>query len=446
MSGTKDVVREVKKLQGLEDHKEENEKLMELFPKVKYLENGKAVPLCHWENTYKLFAHLGVVVRYNEMSKQVEIDIPKQWFHSDTELNAKLTFLEGKGVEYGLPIQKLDEHIQLLANQNVYHPVREWIESEDWDGKERLYDLVETVQSDNPLKDTLMVKWLISCVAALYLPKGIAAEGVLVFVGTQGIGKTSWLKSLVPVEGLDWVKDGVLLDPKDKDSVLQAVSYWLVELGEIGSTFRRSDIDQLKAFITQQNDVLRPAYARKADNYKRRTIFYGTVNDPTFLNDYENRRFWALELKSVNAKHGINIQQLWAEVKKYFEDGVGFYLTREELEVLQQEQEQFKSGDTVEDTLDQWVEIHGDVGDHIEYMNCTTLLKGCGIDRPNNGNLRTAANWLKRHNAPFQKHGKKYGVVMRSSPGVPVLRVVEKTKDVGNIGDLVTLDTRVTSR
>lgn len=421
-----DFINKVKDVKKQEEHREYNENITALYPKTKMNADGKLVALNHWENTAALLKLFGITVRYNEMSKQVEIDIPREVFHRDTELNAKLTFLESFALEYALPVSKLDEHIQLIANRNVFHPVREWIEKKPWDGKERLYELIETVTSDNPLKDTLILKWLISCVAALYVPKGIAAEGVLCFVGAQGIGKTSWLKSLVLNE--DWVKDGMLLDPRDKDSVLQAVSYWIVELGEIGSTFRRSDIDQLKAFITQQNDVLRPAYARKADSYSRRTIFYGTVNDPTFLNDYENRRFWALELRAVNARHGIDMQQLWAEIKTYFENGVGFYLTRDELKVLQEEQEQFKSGDPIEDTLERHIEVHTIETKGLEYFNCTEILKRCGLERPTSGNLRTAANWLKRLNAPFQKFGKKYGVVIRPIPGKATQKVDELLK------------------
>jgi hypothetical protein len=39
----------------------------------------------------------------------------------------------------------------------------------------------------------------------------------LVFEGSQGTGKTSWVKSIVPDK--EWVKEGVSLDPKNKDTV-----------------------------------------------------------------------------------------------------------------------------------------------------------------------------------------------------------------------------------
>src|SRR5690606_1586799 len=138
-----------------------------------------------------------------------------------------------------------------------------------WDGHSRLeqfYDTITAANQDQPgvehLKQTLMRRWMIACVAAAYMPDGISSPGVLTLQGDQYLGKTKWFKSLVP-ESLDLVVDGKILRPDDKDSVKQCVSYWLVELGELDSTFRKSDVAQLKAFLTKRSDTLRMAYARR---------------------------------------------------------------------------------------------------------------------------------------------------------------------------------------
>jgi putative DNA primase/helicase len=112
-----------------------------------------------------------------------------------------------------------------------------------------------------------MWRWLISGVAAVFMERGFQSQGVLTLTGRQGLGKTRWLKSLVP--NRDWIKDGVVLNPKDKDSVLQSVSRWIVELGELDATFKKADVAALKAFITMEEDVLRQAYAQKTDKYQR---------------------------------------------------------------------------------------------------------------------------------------------------------------------------------
>src|SRR5690606_9294822 len=130
--------------------------------------------------------------------------------------------------------------------------VVEWVQSKPWDGVSRVQDLYDTVQAKDEwvepdtkqLKETLIKRWMISAIAAAFSPNGVSAEGMLVFQGSQSLGKTSWLKSLTP-PGLELTKDGMLLRPDDKDSVKQVNSFWIVELGELDSTFRRSDLAQL---------------------------------------------------------------------------------------------------------------------------------------------------------------------------------------------------------
>jgi predicted P-loop ATPase len=106
------------------------------------------------------------------------------------------------------------------------------------------------------------------------------------------------------------------LIPADKDSVKQCVSHWIVELGELESTFKKSDIDMLKAFVTKKTDELRLPYDRASTTYQRRTAFYASVNAREFLTDTSgNRRFWVIPVKGIDVNDGVDMQQLWAEVK-----------------------------------------------------------------------------------------------------------------------------------
>ena len=115
------------------------------------------------------------------------------------------------------------------------------------------------------------MRWMVSCVAAVFNPDGISAHGVLVLQGDQYLGKTKWMKSLAPKE-LGVIKDGITLNPSDKDSVMQCVRNWIVELGELDATFRKSDIASLKSFITSDRDVLRRPYARLESEFARRPV------------------------------------------------------------------------------------------------------------------------------------------------------------------------------
>lgn len=48
------------------------------------------------------------------------------------------------------------------------------------------------------LRDVLIHRWLISAVAAVMVPQGFFGRGILTLQGPQSIGKTSWIRELVP--------------------------------------------------------------------------------------------------------------------------------------------------------------------------------------------------------------------------------------------------------
>ena len=44
------------------------------------------------------------------------------------------------------------------------------------------------------------MRWMVSCIAAVFNPDGVSAHGILVLQGDQYLGKTKWMKSLAPRE------------------------------------------------------------------------------------------------------------------------------------------------------------------------------------------------------------------------------------------------------
>ena len=67
--------------------------------------------------------------------------------------------------------------------------------------------------------------------------------------------------------------EGATLNPADKDSVKQAVSHWIVELGELESTFKKSDIDHAEGVRHQEDRraaaALRPGQSRPTRGAQR---------------------------------------------------------------------------------------------------------------------------------------------------------------------------------
>lgn len=339
------------------------------------------------ENLIYILNQMSITVRYNVIKKTEEILIPGKTFSIDNNANASFAWLKSECNKIGMPISQIGEYVTYIGDQNLFNPIANWITSKPWDGISRLDDIYATIVStDDDLKKILMYRWMISAIAAAFNPKGVSAHGVLVLQGEQYLGKTAWFKSLVPRE-FEATADGMILRPDDKDSVKQICSYWMVELGELDATFKKSDMAQLKAFITKDRDKLRAAYANKESEYARRTVFFGSVNPKHFLNDDTgNRRFWTIECAAINHKHEIDMQQLWAEVHQIWQRGETWFLKPEEMQLLNAHNELFLAQDPVEESIRSDLDWSIDTV-HWSWKTAKQLLNFLGFDRPSKGDL-----------------------------------------------------------
>jgi len=348
-----------------------------------------------------------VEVRYNVIKKRMEIDIPNTKFIADMKEEASLIEVEDRAINMGIPHTRVRDYLKILAEE--YNPVVEWIDSEPWDGESRLQTFLDSLMTheSNQLKEMLMKKWLVSCVAAAYEEQGVELEGILVLQGAQGLGKTLWFKRLCDYDR-GWLLEGATLNPSDKDSVKRAVSHWIVELGEIESTFKKSDIDQLKAFVTAKTDELRLPYDRAFTTYQRRTAFYASVNAREFLTDTSgNRRFWVLAVKDINVNHGVKMQQLWAEVKEtlYVKGQKNWFLSPDERAMLHESNEIYRTQSSVEDLLLEHVDFDSDFTKPVQM---TKLLRDLGIKAPRMPDFKEANRVLHERGIEARRtNGKK---------------------------------------
>ena len=239
-------------------------------------------------NVRHVLSHYGIQLRYDVIRKRLWHRIPGLNIAQDNSDNVALTEITSLCVRNGLLPGLVRDYVDAIADRQRINPVRDWIDSKPWDGQDRLVALQETltVRDDFPteLRDLLIRKWLRSAVAAAILEEGFRCRGVLTLQGDQSIGKTSWVLSLLPPElQKELLKVDHHLDPNNKDSILSAVSHWIVEIGELDSSFNK-DVARLKGFLTSNADKVRRPYARSDSEYARRTVFCATVNQTTFLN------------------------------------------------------------------------------------------------------------------------------------------------------------------
>lgn len=289
-----------------------------------------------------------VTIRYNQLKHQQEISINgKCW-----EVDNGITLLVNYCGRYGLTnsTSRVGEWVALLAKQNEYSPVVDYLQDcyikykqlsnicSPVDTLWKTLHLSATAQENEPFLKKLFVKWLVGCVAIAHNDNEsrIALQGVLVLKGGQGIGKTTFARKLLPSAGSDWFIEGLSLNTKDKDSVMLATSFWIVELGEVSETFRKSSFDELKQFLTKTRDDVRIPYAKNAKPEPRRTAYIATVNDDTFLADKTgNRRYWVIDLDFIDLNTHIDVNLLWGAVMVLWKDDkVSYGLTLEEINQL----------------------------------------------------------------------------------------------------------------
>lgn len=373
--------------------------------------SDKGQPMNTVENLEYLMDQYGIAARYNQVRKQVEVTVPQREYTADNRANAALAELTSICARNRMPQSMLADYVKLLADRNAYNPVCDWINSKPWDGKQRILQLQDTVQvaGDPLLKNQLIYRWLISAVAALFKPHGFTSHGVLVFTGEQGQGKTSWVKALVP-EQMGMVLEGATLDPENKDSVVNAVSHWLVELGELDATFRKADIARLKSFVTRAVDKLRRPYDRIESEYQRRTVFFASVNEDRYLvDDTGNRRWWTVPVVSINYRHGIDMQQVWAELLVHYQRGEQHWLTDDEQRALNALNTGHEAVDPVEEIIAarfDWECMPGLPG--WRDMTATEVLQAIGYDKTNKAQATHASKVLKKLTGK-EPHRKKSG-------------------------------------
>ena len=318
----------------------------------KYIEidsKGNYKPIKEWKNLSILLKREHITVRYNKLSKTNEVK--GDFINGDLGGNAVLediySLCSTKG--FKCPIERLNNMLNRIGRENAYNPVQEYLNNclKKYDGS-NLYirALAETIVTpigyDESTKELFLTKWLLNVANIAFNDKGIyGSEGILVIQGAQGLGKTRWIKSIVPNKL--WVKTGIEVDPSDKDKVYQATKYWITELGELDATLKK-DQAKLKAFFTESMDEYRRPYERLTEEYPRLTAFYATVNKDEFLKDETgNRRYWTIPAIDMIVEHYIDLDQLWGEVMyKLRVEKLPYWLTEEEKDLLKKNNEDFE--------------------------------------------------------------------------------------------------------
>jgi putative DNA primase/helicase len=325
------------------------------FPDQSELDNSR--PPMTINNVQYLLNEHKILVRYDMVKKDIDILIPGLIATMDNQAEVKLSNIVNICKLNRLSVTELKRFLLAIADENHFNPVADWISSKPWDKVDRLKDIYNTLKTnpdDCPIwfKERVMHKWLLSVTAATETLHAFKARGVLTLQGKQGLGKTSWVRSLMPTEiSHQYIKVDHHLDPSNKDSVLTAIRHWIVELGELDSSFKK-DVARLKGFLTSDADKIRRPYGSADSEYPRRTVFFASVNQSDFLVDTTgNSRWWVIPVVEIDFEHEIDTQQLFAQLATEIEGGATWWLDTEEEEYLESHNKAHQSTSVIRDAL-----------------------------------------------------------------------------------------------
>jgi len=349
-------------------------------------------------------------LRFNEMNMCIELsrklgfprlnDIGSEW--TDCSNNSMAALIQSLG--YDIPANIIRDAIHSVALDRSYHPVKEYVESTEWDEVPRL---------DNWLTEYLGVKkslfsssvgamWMISAIARIYDP-GCKADCMLVLEGMQGKGKSKTVTALAK----NWFTDQIS-DFSNKDASQELQGTWIVEMAEM-DTFTKSAASSSKAFVSRRIDRFRPPFERYVRSFPRQCVFIGTVNKDDYLKDETGgRRYWCVQCSKADDKAvGAIKEQLWAEALARYRDGEKWWIDINEepelaeearLSALQSTEEDSLLGDIAAFVKDKDQIDVSSIYTHLVKIDVITGSKDQRIARKISNVITGLREWTKRRN------------------------------------------------
>jgi putative DNA primase/helicase len=279
---------------------------------------------------------LAGLVRFNSFALDVELSRAPPW--RNCPAGSKWTETDDTALQVWLQEREINvrgratvaDSVALAAADTIHHPVREYLDALVWDNVPRLKiwlsKYLNAVGNPSYLA-AIGPAFLTSAVARIQQP-GCQVDHVLVLEGKQGAGKTSATRALSVREA--WYA-GSLPDVHSKDAALQLCGRWIIEVAELKAV-RNSQVEAVKAFITETADTFRPPYGRRTAQFPRQCVFIATTNEAEYLRDRTgNRRYWPVKCGRIRVDDLIaDRDQLWAEAMVAYRAGTAWHLTDEQ--------------------------------------------------------------------------------------------------------------------
>ena len=263
----------------------------------------------------------------------------------------------------------LNELHTLLGSDFVkeYHPLKECLDGlPPWDGEtdyiDRLAAMVHVKESPhsplqqdksrerNDLSETpvrfadILKRWMVSMIAAA-LNETVVNQVILTLIGRQGSYKTSFMQHILPPVLSEYYTTKSNSSRMTKDDLFTMTENLVINLEEI-DTMPPSELNQLKAMVTQRYVDERRAYGRNKVHLPHVASFVATGNNLQFLtDDTGNRRWLPFEVEDIDSPWEADIpyEGIYSQTYALYQDvNFRYWFTDKEIQQLRGHVQQFE--------------------------------------------------------------------------------------------------------
>lgn len=262
-------------------------------------------------------------------------------------------------------VSMVDRALLAVSERNVFHPVRDWFDRIQWDGKQRLDGLFPKYfrAHDTQFTREAGKRWMISAVARIFRP-GCQVKYMPVLESPQDYGKSTGLQALIGAgaDGSSWYADtGLTIGNKDSYQCLRAKLGY--EWSDLNTMRTARDIESLKGFISSVSDNYRPTWGRRNKDFPRQCVFIGTTNEERWLADPTGgSRFWPIRcypLHILREELAQDRELLWAEAVARFKSNERWWFDAAQepdmMAAAREEQAERRESDPWKELVGKWL-------------------------------------------------------------------------------------------
>lgn len=244
-------------------------------------------------------------------------------------------------------------------NINDYDPIMEWLWSlPAWDGHDRIGELAATVPTSMPEWSRLFRQWLRSMVAQWRnLNSLYGSSVVMMLIGGQGTGKSTFCKRLLPQELTSYYNDRIDFTSK-REAERALLRFVLICMDEFDQ-ITKSQTAYLKHILQKSDVKFRKMYQDDIEQRHRYASFCATTNSLTPLVDPTgSRRYMCVEVNGlIDNTYKIDYQQLYAQIIHELRQGEQTYFSAADEKLLQEINVNYTAEQPLESVVRNLIEV-----------------------------------------------------------------------------------------